>query len=521
MSSTIGGVRIVDMPDLGAVNDTSSMVGERAGSGRFSAPALKSYTSVGLAPAVSVPGLNAKSYGATGNGVTDDTAALQAAINAAVAAQQMLYIPGGRYLISVALTITRGVRIMGAYAEPQVTMFGGTPNTGGAGTWLVLDGTHLVSAFYINPTGTPSANNQATGVEISHLGIYHKQPALGAGWAPAAYPPAIDIPAGSDINLHDLCLLNPTVAIRANGQSAGRLIIERVCGQPLTTGIYLDNQTDTVVVRDVHFWVYWTVDANVLAWQNGHLFALQLFRVDAPVIDCFVCLWAWVGIQIQSSPAGHGDASVVRFTNCDIDECVNPMVIGPSNNVTVFMTGCLLGGASENAPVATDGLTFQTGALGAQVFMSSCLIQDVGVNCVNIAAGDNCHVRLAACLLFNWDMMNAGYYCLQGTHTSTIRADAATLTFSANSNTKVLAGGQCIKAPAFWMTHGVMAAGTTSQVLPHLLDVVPTMILVSPEGGPSAATEWWGTADATNVTIQVNVAPATNVNFGALLGVEG
>lgn len=43
MSDTIDGIRIVEMPDLGAVDDSSSVVGERLGSGRFQATALKSY----------------------------------------------------------------------------------------------------------------------------------------------------------------------------------------------------------------------------------------------------------------------------------------------------------------------------------------------------------------------------------------------------------------------------------------------------------------------------------------------
>ena len=38
-----GSIRIVDMPDLGAFTSTSSIVGERAGSGRFSAGSLGSY----------------------------------------------------------------------------------------------------------------------------------------------------------------------------------------------------------------------------------------------------------------------------------------------------------------------------------------------------------------------------------------------------------------------------------------------------------------------------------------------
>jgi hypothetical protein len=39
----MSGVRIVDMPDIGAVTDDSSFVGEHAGSGRFSATAVRDY----------------------------------------------------------------------------------------------------------------------------------------------------------------------------------------------------------------------------------------------------------------------------------------------------------------------------------------------------------------------------------------------------------------------------------------------------------------------------------------------
>jgi hypothetical protein len=45
-TGTFPGVRIVDMPDLGTVTDTSSVVGEHAGSGRFSALALRNYATV-------------------------------------------------------------------------------------------------------------------------------------------------------------------------------------------------------------------------------------------------------------------------------------------------------------------------------------------------------------------------------------------------------------------------------------------------------------------------------------------
>src|SRR4029077_1849607 len=42
-TTTYTGVRIVDMPDLGAFTSGSSIVGEKAGSGRFSAASLGGY----------------------------------------------------------------------------------------------------------------------------------------------------------------------------------------------------------------------------------------------------------------------------------------------------------------------------------------------------------------------------------------------------------------------------------------------------------------------------------------------
>ena len=69
MSTTIGGIRIVDMPDLGGVDDTSSMVGERAGSGRFSATALRSYIGANYVPLSGGAVANAGVF--DGNGMHD------------------------------------------------------------------------------------------------------------------------------------------------------------------------------------------------------------------------------------------------------------------------------------------------------------------------------------------------------------------------------------------------------------------------------------------------------------------
>jgi len=61
--------------------------------------------------------VRATTYGAAGNGSTDDTSAIQAAINAAATAGGgTVYFPGGTYRITAVLTLTAGVSLQGAGA---------------------------------------------------------------------------------------------------------------------------------------------------------------------------------------------------------------------------------------------------------------------------------------------------------------------------------------------------------------------------------------------------------------------
>lgn len=51
---------------------------------------------------------NVLDFGAKGDGITDDTAALQAAVNAAMSQNKRLYLPKGEYLVSSTITVTNG-----------------------------------------------------------------------------------------------------------------------------------------------------------------------------------------------------------------------------------------------------------------------------------------------------------------------------------------------------------------------------------------------------------------------------
>lgn len=106
MSTTIGGIRIVDMPDLGGVDDTSSMVGERAGSGRFAATALRSYVSSYIASGL--PWIAMRPSGG------DDLATLQAAINGVAPRGGVVMLGPGVYNLSATLVLPSFVTLHGA-----------------------------------------------------------------------------------------------------------------------------------------------------------------------------------------------------------------------------------------------------------------------------------------------------------------------------------------------------------------------------------------------------------------------
>jgi hypothetical protein len=57
--------------------------------------------------------VNVKDFGALGNGVTDDSAAIQAAFTYADSVDRAIYIPGGDYIIGTTLTPPSGMMIQG------------------------------------------------------------------------------------------------------------------------------------------------------------------------------------------------------------------------------------------------------------------------------------------------------------------------------------------------------------------------------------------------------------------------
>jgi Pectate lyase superfamily protein/Periplasmic copper-binding protein (NosD) len=87
--------------------------------------------------------IDAKDFGASGDGSTDDTSALQAAIDAAAKAKQTLTIPPGNYLVTRSLQARSGLAIW-AYGATLVTSIADLGNSGMNVPTLNIDGVRNV-----------------------------------------------------------------------------------------------------------------------------------------------------------------------------------------------------------------------------------------------------------------------------------------------------------------------------------------------------------------------------------------
>lgn len=177
-------------------------------------------------------------FGAHGDGVTDDTAAFQNALNhfatTSTGGGGIVVAPAGNFLIAGQLTIPNDVSLQGLYKYAPSHDIGMNSND------LPNTGTVLLStANQGNDSATPFITIQENAA-ISGLTIYYPNQVCSTG-KPVPFPWAISMIADNGA-VEDVELLNPWNGISAVG--AHRHLIRNVHGQPMNIGLFVDQTYD-------------------------------------------------------------------------------------------------------------------------------------------------------------------------------------------------------------------------------------------------------------------------------------
>jgi hypothetical protein len=253
---------------------------------------------------------NVRNFAAAGDGVTDDTAAFQRALDAVShAGGGTVYAPPGKYLFKGTLNVPDGVTLRGSYA--CVPSHVGLRNQGAIKPGD--DGTALLAtAGKGSEDGTPFLTLN-TNSSVAGLTIYYPEQVTDA--APLPYPWTV-VMRGKNPAIFDVELLNPYQGIDASKNE--RHNIRNITGQPIRRGIFVDAIYDIGRIENVHFNPWWSSHSAVYEWQmqNGEAFIFG--RADWEYVLNTFCFGYRIGYKFVATETGECNGN---FLGIGADDC--------------------------------------------------------------------------------------------------------------------------------------------------------------------------------------------------------
>jgi hypothetical protein len=295
-------------------------------------------------------GLNARQHGAKGDGKTDDSKALQAALDSAQTKGQICYVPPGLYRLEQPLIVPPGVTLCGSS--------GGVPHSEHPiGTVL------LALAGRGQPDGEPLITLKPNGV-VRNLTIHYPEQRLREV---VPYPWSIRAD-GELCQVLDVTLTNPYQAIDLGTKWNEVHLVRNVFACPLKIGIYIDQCTDIGRIENVHFNPnFWTRMALAPGFDGGdikgylekNLVGFKIGKTDWEFISNSFVIFPRIGFHFDDFGHGPGNAVItqsgsdicslavrvdrtqahagVQFVN---SQFMGTIEVGPQNHGPVKLTSC-------------------------------------------------------------------------------------------------------------------------------------------------------------------------------------
>lgn len=457
--------------------------------------------------------LNLKWFGIIGDGVADDTAAVQAAVETAQNTGQVLLFNAVANSVrtTAPINITKSIRIYGEGVDPggkygpnEGTNSAGIANRG-PGSWLFAD--HPGRAIVVT-----SSSSAITGVEIRDIGTIRPQPTPAAGFVPANNDYDIYI-AGADVTLNNIMLWNSTYGIyqTVGAYTYGRLNAKNIRGQPLLRGIVVENSYDVCRLENIHFWPFWSHNLGVWTYTLANGIALSSGRNDNPFLSNIFCIFYNIGLRVYGN--ANGTTYKLKMVNCDIDRGRHGIFV---DSTADQFTAHFENVSAQGETGATNGAGVIVNGTNAQIAFGKLDLREFAQNAILVQGSGN-NVSVVDPLILNWDKLAAGTIGIQVNAGSTIDIYGRIRRGTTTGTGPLMSGGGTLRYPGL-VTRGAasITSGNTLVVVNHGLPMTPTnsQIVLSKLSGLASAVDYWLTGiTATQFTIQVSQNPGTTITF--------
>jgi len=383
-------------------------------------------------------------YNAKGDGTTDDSGAIQAALNAcATAGGGIVYCPptGKSYVLATGLQVPGGVQLKGAATK---TLQGGSTNVSAwsaVGTWFQC--TDTVNAAV--SLGTVAL--VAHGAMLSGINFIYSQPVPGpSSWTPTVYPWAINV-MSDHVIVEDVMVVGATHGINLEapnefGIGAGirlRNVYLSVYQRGLRTFKINDTITiDNLFVEDQTYTAGFTYPAAV-SYLLNNLVGWEIDYCDNPLVTnmyLFLCRYGMLCTDesILSNTHSLFNASMV---NLQTVLCRTGISVATS---TTTATGCFVNWNAQSSAGATDTL-FNLPSDNVDFSITNLTVPWAGARVMELGGGTGGKVNISGLDIAAYSAVAAGQVGLQVNAGATLALGSRTITKVGGAGTKIAGAG--------------------------------------------------------------------------------